>query len=491
MTENKPQQTAKKRRIAIVVMSDEHSGLALSSQGHPWIKTPHIDAFAKDAVTFTSAYTNSPICIPARAAFTSGRFAYQTGNWDNAMPYTGEPRGWTHLLRDAGVDVTSVGKLHFRSEEDDTGFTRQILPMHVVEGKGDLLGSIRDPLPVRHKAKSFVQEIGIGESSYTAYDRSVAQASMEWISEHADSDQPWLLFASFVAPHFPLIAPEEFARQYRLEDIPLPKLCHPEDRQHDHPFDAALRACFAQEPMLFDDALRKRALLSYGGLCSFMDWHFGQLCKTIEESGLADEALVIYTADHGDNMGARGLWGKSTMYEESARIPLLMHAPHRTVRNAVGTPVSLVDVGPTLLEWFGLPTPTDWPGSSLLNIAQTPDDSKRCVFSEYHAAGAATGAFMLRQGDWKLIHYEGMPVQLFNLADDLEELHDLAGLPEHAATLARLSEELGQIADPALVDARAKRDQIHLVDANGGREAVISRGGFGATPAPGAAPVYG
>ncbi|MDB5880470.1 MAG: sulfatase [Ramlibacter sp.] len=491
MSIHKQQGAGKKSRVAIVVMSDEHSGLAVSGQGHPWIKTPFIDEFARGASAFTAAYTNSPICIPARAAFTSGRYAHQTRNWDNAMPYTGEPRGWTHLLGDAGIDVTSIGKLHFRNEHDDTGFTRQLLPMHVVEGQGDVLGSVREPLPVRHKAKAFVKEIGIGESSYTAYDRSVAQASTEWIAEHAGSDKPWLLFASFVAPHFPLIAPEEFAKKYRLEDIPLPKRCHPEDRPTDHPFDAALRACFAQEPMLFDDDLRRRALLSYGALCSFMDWHFGQLCKAIEASGLADEALVIYTADHGDNMGARGLWGKSTMYEESARVPLLMRAPGRLLRPTVRTPVSLVDVGPTLLDWFGLPTPRDWPGRSLLDTAHAADDRQRCVFSEYHAAGAATGAFMLRRGNWKLIHYEGLAPQLFNLADDPEELHDLATLPEFAGTVEDLREELSRVADPSVVDAQAKADQRLLVEASGGREAVISRGGFGATPAPGIAPVFG
>lgn len=480
-----------RKRVAIVVMSDEHSGLAISGQGHPWIMTPCIDRFSQDATSFLSAYTSSPICIPARAAFTTGRYAHQTGHWDNAMPYAGEPRGWTHLLREAGVDVTSVGKLHFRSKDDDTGFTRQLLPMHVVEGRGDLLGSVREPLPVRHKAKTFATEIGVGESSYTSYDRLVGKVSESWISRQTSDSQPWLLFASFVAPHFPLIAPEAFAQKYDYEKIPLPKRCDPRDRPHDHPFDVALRECFAQEPMLFDNPLRRRALLSYGALCSFMDWHFGELCRTIDEAGLGNEALVIYTADHGDNMGARGLWGKSTLYEESARVPMLLRAPGHSLRTAVSTPVSLVDVGPTLLEWFGLPTPPDWPGQSLLGLAAEPDNRERCVFSEYHAAGAVTGAFMLRQGDWKLIHYQGLRPQLFNLADDPDELHDCADRPEHAAVLESLTRELQARADTAAIDARAKADQRNLIEAHGGREAVVARGGFGATPAPGVAPVFG
>jgi choline-sulfatase len=473
---------ARKKRIAIVVMSDEHSGVAMSAAGHPWIRTPHLDAFAAAHTRFRSAYTNSPICIPARASFATGRYAHETRNWCNALPYTGTPRGWTHLLRDAGCDVTSIGKLHFRNEADDSGFTRQLLPMHVVGGVGDLLGAVREPLPVRHKARALAEEIGIGESSYTTYDRAIAAESLRWIRDHARQDN-WVLFASFVAPHFPLIAPERFAAEYRLQDIPLPKLGRAEDRV-DHPWIDGLRRCFGHDAY-FDDERRRRALLSYAGLCGFMDWHFHQIWNAVVEAGLEDEALVIYTSDHGDNMGTRALWGKSTLYEESARVPMLLRAPGRQLRPVVATPVTLADVAPTLLDWMGVPAPMDWPGRSLLSVAEAPDDDRRVAFSEYHAAGATSGAFMVRQGDWKLIYYVGMPPELFNLEQDPQELHDLAGSADHAAVLARLVAELSMIVDPEAQDAQAKADQRALVDAHGGREAVVQRGGFGATPAPG------
>ncbi|MGB3070912.1 MAG: sulfatase-like hydrolase/transferase [Ottowia sp.] len=472
----------RKKRIAIVVMSDEHSGVAMGSAGHPWIKTPHLDAFSASNTRFTSAYTNSPICIPARASFTTGLYTHATRNWCNGLPYTGRPRGWTHLLRDAGCDVTSIGKLHFRNEVDDTGFTRQLLPMHVVNGVGDLLGAVRDPLPVRHKAKALAEEIGIGESTYTQYDRAIAAESIRWIQDHAEQDN-WVLFSSFVAPHFPLIAPEEFAALYRLEDIPLPKLSRAEDRD-DHPWINALRDCFRHDSY-FDEMLRKRAMLSYAGLCSFMDWHFQQICDAIEAAGLAEEALLIYTADHGDNMGTRALWGKSTLYEESARVPLLVRAPGRNMRQVVATPATLADVAPTLMEWMGLPAPAEWPGRSLLSIGESRDDHQRVAFSEYHAAGAETGAYMVRQGHWKLIYYVGMAPQLFNLAQDPEELHDLAPGGEHATVLKQLTVELRRIVDPEAQDRQAKSDQHVLLEAHGGRDAVVRRGGFGATPAPG------
>ncbi|WP_034280894.1 sulfatase-like hydrolase/transferase [Advenella kashmirensis] len=472
-----------KRRIAIIVMSDEHSGLALSSGGHPWIKTPFMDDFGANNTKFASAYTNSPICIPARASFTTGLYAHESRNWDNALPYNGTPKGWTHALRDHGIDVTSIGKLHYRSETEDTGFTRQILPMHVVNGVGDLLGAVRDPLPVRHKSRSMADEVGIGESNYTRYDRNIAAASIDWIKDHSDQDN-WVLFSSFVAPHFPLIAPEQFASLYHLEDIPLPKLSRAADR-HDHPWIDSLRKCFIHD-QFFDDQRRREALLSYGALCSFMDDHFRQICHTIETCGLADEALVIYTSDHGDNMGSRGLWGKSTLYEEAARIPMLMRAPGSTSPKVVNTHVSLVDVAPTILEWMGLPIPASLPGKSLLSVASQPDDLDRAVFSEYHAAGAETGAYMVRQGKWKLIYYVKMEPELFDLDNDPEELNNLAQDGNHDNIVARLTMELKGIVDPEAQDAIAKADQRALLDEHGGREAVIARGGFGATPAPGA-----
>ena len=479
--------SAQKKRIAIVVMSDEHSGVAISSGGHPWIQTPHLDAFAASGSRFASAYTNSPICIPARASFTTGRYTHASRNWCNALPYTGTPKGWTHLLRDAGCDVTSIGKLHFRNEADDTGFSRQIEPMHVVNGVGDLLGAVRDPLPIRHKAKALSEEIGIGESTYTQYDRRIAEASVDWIREHASQDR-WVLFSSFVAPHFPLIAPEEFASRYRLEDVPLPKLRRAEDR-NDHPWVSALRTCFPHD-IHFNDDLRRRALLSYAGLCSFMDWNFQRICDAIESAGLADEALVIYTSDHGDNMGTRALWGKSTLYEEAARVPMLVRAPGRNLRKVVATQASLVDVAPTLLEWMGVDVPRDWPGRSLVQMAEQPDDLRRPAFSEYHAAGAQTGAYMLRQGQWKLIHYVDMQPQLFDMAADPEELVDLVPAGKHHSVVQDLTLALRAIVDLEAQDRQAKADQHALVELHGGRDAVVGRGGFGATPAPGVKPKF-
>ena len=193
----------------------------------------------------------------------------------------------------------------------------------------------------------------------------------------------------------------------------------------------------------------------------------------------------MYTSDHGDNMGARGLWGKSTMYEESAGIPLLLHGPG-LASGVARMPVTLVDVAATLVDAAGIEVDSGWRGESLLRLTRGQvQDDKRCAFSEYHAAGSPSAAYMLRCGDWKYVHYVGMAPQLFDLAGDPEELHDRAAEADQQPRLARFERLLRERVDPEALDRRAKVDQAALLARHGGRDAVVARGGFGATPPPG------
>jgi len=131
------------QKNVVVIMSDEHDPRIMGCSGHPFVKTPNLDALAQRGVRFTDAYTPSPICVPARAAFATGMRVHQLRLWDNAMPYIGEQRGWGHVLQERGVRVESVGKLHYRGVEDPAGFDVEHLPMHVVGGHGMVWASIR------------------------------------------------------------------------------------------------------------------------------------------------------------------------------------------------------------------------------------------------------------------------------------------------------------------------------------------------------------
>jgi choline-sulfatase len=236
----------------------------------------------------------------------------------------------------------------------------------------------------------------------------------------------------------------------------------------------------------------KIAMASYYGLCSYLDDNVGKVLAALKESGLEDDTRVIYTSDHGDNIGAREMWGKSNMYQESVAIPLIMAGPDVPKGVVRKTPASHVDFYQTIMDCVGkIPAEKDLPGHSLFDLAIKDDNEERCVFSEYHAAGSPTGGFMLRQGRFKLIYYVSFEHELFDLNTDPEEMTNLANDPDHAQVFENLERELRKIVDPEEVDRRAKADQAALVERHGGRDAVVAKGGFGGTPAPGEKPQYG
>jgi len=212
--------------------------------------------------------------------------------------------------------------------------------------------------------------------------------------------------------------------------------------------------------------------------------------RALRDAGLAPNTRVIYTSDHGDNVGARGLWGKSTLYEESAGVPLIMAGPDVPAGRVVAAPVSHIDCAPTILEAVGLPPRVGGralPGASLFALANG-ENSPRPVIAEYHAIGSLAGAFMLRFGKWKYCHYVAYRPQLFDLEADPEELVDLASDPGFADVVAEGERRLRGTLDPEAVDARAKERQSELLSSFGGREAALARGDLGFTPAPGTAP---
>jgi choline-sulfatase len=477
----------------LFIMSDEHQTGAMGCAGHPIVRTPNLDRLAAEGTRFDAAYTASPICVPARAAFATGQRVHDTGYWCNAHPYDGRIKGWGHRLRETGHAVLSIGKLHYRDEADPTGFDTQVNPMHVVDGVGDVMGAVRDELPVRVRTKALSEKIGPGESGYTKYDRQITAETIRWLNEDASRhDKPWVLFVSLVCPHFPLIAPPEFYEMYPPEKMPAPR-DRPDDGVSRHPWIEALAGCQIYD-RFFTEETRRIAIASYYGMCSFLDDNIGQILGALDGAGLSSSTRVIYTSDHGDNLGTRGLWGKSNMYQESAGIPMIARGPGVPEGKTVSTPVTLLDGYPTILGGAGEAlngTERTLPGKSLWDIANADDDVERVGFSEYHAVAATSGAFLIRKGRFKYIHYVGFDPQLFDLNADPLERNDLAADPAHGDVLADLSAELYRICDPVEVDRRAKADQAALVARHGGREAVLAKGSFSGTPAPGEKAIYG
>ena len=473
----------------LIIMDDEHNKKMLGCYGGPVVRTPNLDRLAARGTRFTNAYTNSPICVPARACFATGLQVHQNGCWDNAIAYDGRLPSWGHVLQRQNNPVVSIGKLHYTSEDASTGFDRQILPMHIEGGVGDLHGLLRDPLPVRHQSRDMALRIGPGESSYTDYDRKIASEACEWLRGDGlrQDGKPWVLFSSFMSPHSPLVAPQEFFDMYPPEAIELPKK---RPAGFSHPWWDALNRCYIFDESFADDHQRRIAIASYYALCTYIDHQIGQVLDTLEATGLVRNTRVIFLSDHGDNMGARGLWGKSNMYEESAGIPMIAAGPGIAAGAVCDTAVSHVDFWPTILEALGVPMSVEeaqhLPGSSLFAVMASPAAmADRVVLSEYHAAGSISACYMIRKGDWKYIHYTGLQPELFNLRQDPEELEDRAGDPACTAVLAELESDLRARLDPEAVDCRAKADQAVLIAQHGGYAVIDRRGGSSYTPAPG------
>ena len=473
----------------LFIMSDEHNPKMLGCAGHSHVKTPNLDALAASGTRFTAAYSNSPICIPARAAWATGRYVHDIGYWDNALAYDGRVRGWGHHLIDLGFTVESVGKLHYRNETDPTGFSTQRHPMHIMGGIGQVWGSVRDPLPLGNPRgeKMLGETLGPGESKYNIYDRTIADTACEWLEAVAarPPDRPWVLYLGFVAPHFPLVVPREYYDMYPIGELPPMKL-RPEDGYERHPWaDTMARFHGTDEALTPHD--RKVAQAAYFGLCTYVDAQIGRVLDTLKSSGLAEDTRIVYTSDHGDNVGARGLWGKSNMYEEAAGIPLMVAGPDVPEGRICRTTVSLVDSYQTILDGVGVEVPDDardLPGRSWFRLAGESDEPDRIAFSEYHAAGSPSGAFMVRRGRWKYIYYVGFEPELFDLEDDPEETANLAGDAGAKTYLDEMHAALLELVDPEAVDRRAKDDQNELVAKFGGPEAAFGTGTKGATPAP-------
>lgn len=474
----------------LIIMSDQHSRTSMGCYGHPLVQTPNLDSLARRGTRFTACWTPSPVCIPARASFATGKYIHQIGFWDNADPYDGSIPSWHHHLRETGHHVASVGKLHFRSDDDDCGFSETIVPMQVIEGKGDLMGLIRDDLPVRGAAYKMARMAGPGESPYTQYDRQIAASAQIWLRQEAPKyrDKPWVLFVSFVSPHYPLTAPpDHFYRYFDDPGLPMPSFYDPSERP-DHPFVRDYATAFN-----FDDYFKtpddvRRAVAGYYGLCSFMDEQAGKVLDALSAVGLSNDTRIVYTSDHGDALGKRGLWGKSTLYEETCGVPLIVAGAGIPEGRVIDTPANLVDIYPFIIDCVGesgrrMVTP-DHPGVSVARLANG-EQPERTVLSEYHGMGSTTGAFAIRHGQYKYIHYAKYLPQLFDLAADPDEAHDLSADPKFSDVLAACEAKLRAMLSPEAVDARAKKRQAEQLERYGGREAVIARGDLGFSPPPG------
>ena len=424
----------------MIVMADQLAPHWTGAYGHSLAKTPHLDALAARGMRFDAAYSNSPLCAPARFAFMSGQLISRIAAYDNAAEFRASIPTFAHYLSALGYKTCLSGKMHFVGPDQKHGFqdrvTTDIYPADFAwtpdwEAPDERIDSW-------YHNMSAVTEAGPAVATFqTDYDDEVEYAARRWLIDRgrdkAGGDEtPFLMVASYMHPHDPYVAKPEFWDLYDDEEIDMPSFVLPLEDQDPH----SRRVLDGIEASGLDltDAQVRRARRGYLANVSYFDSKLGAMLTALEDIGELDNTLVIVTADHGDMLGERGLWYKMNFFEPSARVPLVMAGPG--VATGVATNAcSLVDILPTLLDTGGgsedmLGAPVD--GRSLMPLARGEADLMDEAIGEYCAEMTGHPVFMIRRGTLKYVHCDPDPPQLYDVVADPEERVNLADDPAYA-----------------------------------------------------------
>ncbi|MDP6666535.1 MAG: sulfatase-like hydrolase/transferase [Dehalococcoidia bacterium] len=456
----------------LFIESDQHNPAVMGCSGAPVIRTPNLDALAARGIVFDNTYCASPICVPSRASMLTGQHPYRNEVWTNTQSlHPGIPT-FAHALGAAGYMPVQIGRMHFNGPDQLHGFTERHVgdhgPNHLGADEvdhGDLKGT-QGPNRISLKLS------GPGLNAYQVHDENVAARTVEYIDQYAagDNGRPFCLAVGFMLPHQPFVATKADYDSYRGK-VPQPANPRPfEDETH--PYLKWWKSHAGLEDVTPEEIERCRT--AYYGLVTRLDALIGDIFDTLARHGMLENTLVVYTADHGEQIGEKGLWWKQTFYEDSVKVPAIVSWPARLPQGLhVNRVTSQLDLNATMLDAAGAPALPHSTGRSLQLLIEDPasDDWHDIAFSEYctepgdpaHSDGDRTWQNrMVRAGEWKLNYYHGMPSQLFNLADDPGEMNDLIDAPEHADVAMRLAKLLLDDWNPEQVDAQIRKQTADL-----------------------------
>ncbi len=422
----------------VLLMSDEHNAFVSSVHGHPTVRTPNMERLAARGTVFNEAYCPSPLCAPSRSAFMAGKPPHLVDVYNNSNVITADHPSYGGVLAGQGVHTVFAGKADVYTTADRLGFS-ELLEVQDRKPPGDTT-SLIDPGKPSRDGPSRADGFGIRDDPFRKDDR-VMDSALTWLKERAPSlDRPWTISINIGAPHFPHFVTEELWNRY-ADAADLPAL-GPDELTAQHPYARDLRAYFSTDG--FTESQVRGLRQGYLGCVDYVDQQLGRILDVVDETGNGADTVVIYTSDHGEMLGTFGMWWKCSLYEDSVRVPLIAAGPGFEPGTRVSTPVSLLDVQASLFHATGTERPDDWWGEPLQMVK--PDSSDRTVFAEYHGHGTRSGSFMIRKGQWKLMHHLAAPHQLFNLECDPHELNNrYESDPEIAL---RLEAELRLLCDP-------------------------------------------
>jgi choline-sulfatase len=413
----------------LLLMVDQLAACWLPSYGHDLVQAPSITGLADGGVVFENAYCASPLCAPSRSALLTGRLPSGTRVYDNAAELPASEPTVTPHLRAAGYDTCLSGKMHFVGPDQLHGFERR-LTTDVYPADLDWTPDWRVPLTERlpwyHTMESVLTPGVCAASMQMDYDDEVAHRAVRRLRDLArERTRPFFLTVSFTSPHDPWELRPRYWERYDAGAIDLPAVA-PIARAQAEPHSLRLRDMCGIDDVVLDEDQVRRARHGYYAAISYVDERIGEVLGELAATGLDEDTIVVFTADHGELLGERGLWYKMSFFDPSARIPLIVRAPGRFRRGRVAEPVSLLDLAPTLLELCELEQPSGMDGRSLAAALGGGALEAADVAAEYLAEGVTSPAVMLRRGRHKLIRCDDDPDQLYDLHADPLELTNLA-----------------------------------------------------------------
>lgn len=414
----------------LFIQVDQLTASSLRSYGDTVCHAPNLDRLAATGTVFETAYCNFPLCAPSRFSMAAGQLCSTIGAYDNAAEMPASIPTYAHYLRASGYQTALSGKMHFIGPDQYHGFEKRLtadlypadfswVPNWGNEGK-------RDTNDDRSVLVSGVCE----RSVQIDFDEMVTTNAIQYLYDIARSEdtRPFFLQVSYTHPHEPYLCRKEYWDLYENVDIPLPRVPALSANEHDAHSQRLLRD-FAMLDRRFADEDIARARRAYYGSISYIDAMVGRVLDVLAGVGKVDDTAIIFTSDHGEMLGERGMWFKKHFFEPALRIPLLMKLPGQAATR-VATPVSLVDLLPTFMGiaqgrgWQSEIEPLE--GEDLTALAETNDDLKRPVYAEYLAEATPSPIFMIRRGDYKFIWSQDDPALLFDLTSDPDERQNIA-----------------------------------------------------------------
>lgn len=453
----------------VLIITDQQRYDTIRAAGQENIRTPNLDRLAAEGMLFSHAYCTCPMCSPARASLLSGLFPHAHRLVSNHQGRPGCNR--IHLPEDvklladymqpAGYRTAYVGKWHLGTGSDRRGFRDFVVRFG--DGEGDT------SRPEDNDYFRYTQKIGLKiggkrlgkDPAPHLYDRrvmcgpSLAQmadhASMftcnkaeEFIRDSAGKNNPFLLVYSCIEPHPPFVCPEPFYSMYEPNQIVLPQNWQDESGQK-----FLQRADWQLRSALdFSDAGLKRMWAAYLGAVSYIDYLVGRMLSALSDTDQLEDTLFIFTSDHGEMLGSHSLLLKgASFYEELMRIPLIIRPPGGAAgSHQCDSLISQVDLVPTILKSCGLDVPENLEGvdfSRLLHGEQ--GEVREAVPGEFHSSNwtdPMSPLRMWRTSEWKYVESKEGDDELYHLAEDPDELHNLSGEREYASVQKKLAGEL-------------------------------------------------